>query len=635
MAGMLYRFGPFQFDPQTRLLYRADERIALTPKAADLLFVLLQHERQLLGKDELLRLVWPDTFVEDGNLSKHIFFLRKTLGENSDGAEYIETVPKRGYRFIGALQQSSPAMHTSIEYEERTTEQVTLEETIAQPRSHRWLVLTVAISLIVCAAALVLWAHRPSVAARITSVAVLPLKALPRQAASEYLELGIADALITRLSQMQRLKVRPTSAIRRYVGTEVDSLAAGREQKVDAVIEGTVQSLSNRLRVSLNLVRTNDGASLWADTLDISTDNLFTAQDKVVATLGGVLAAHLAQNGASRIRRRLPSSVVAYDYYLNGLYLFRRELFERMDWAGAAAMFQRSIELDSKFALGYAQLASVYAWKQIQGTPAETTLFEKASALLNIAERLDPDLPEIHVVRSEMLWSPAGGFRALDAVRELQRANHLDSTVGNAELAPLYAHLGLERLSRKALARALDLNPTDTWAAHNAVDALEVLGLFRESTLEYRRLWNRPGRDIALLLMEPGPVTATLIRDQYRQEPSHRDEPFPIAWANYALLLGTEGRFADAEREIPSILAAPRTRALHHAVWPLAGIYGLQGKAAPAIEMLQRTVELGLDSYPLFDRNPHFARIRTDPAFQRFHAAAKNRWIRYKQECGE
>src|SRR5215475_11917439 len=118
MAGMHYKFGPFQFDPHTRLLYRADERIALTPKAADLLLVLLQHDRQLLGKDELLRLVWPDTFVEDGNLSKHIFFLRKTLGETEEGTAYIETVPKRGYRFVGPVELAGRDKGAAIEVEE-------------------------------------------------------------------------------------------------------------------------------------------------------------------------------------------------------------------------------------------------------------------------------------------------------------------------------------------------------------------------------------------------------------------------------------------------------------------------------------------------------------------------------------
>src|SRR5215813_2607410 len=128
MAGMLYRFGPFQFDPNTRLLYRADERIALTPKAADLLLVLLQHDRRLLGKEELLRLVWPDTFVEDGNLSKHIFFLRKTLGETDEGAAYIETVPKRGYRFVGPVDRADGDNGAAIEVEEGTREHIVIEE---------------------------------------------------------------------------------------------------------------------------------------------------------------------------------------------------------------------------------------------------------------------------------------------------------------------------------------------------------------------------------------------------------------------------------------------------------------------------------------------------------------------------
>ena len=96
---MLYRFGQFEFDSQTRLLFRAQKRLPLTPKAADLLLVLLEHEGRLLGKDELLRLVWPDSFVEEGSLSKHVFSLRKTLEDQGESAQFIETIPKRGYRF--------------------------------------------------------------------------------------------------------------------------------------------------------------------------------------------------------------------------------------------------------------------------------------------------------------------------------------------------------------------------------------------------------------------------------------------------------------------------------------------------------------------------------------------------------
>src|SRR5437879_12215777 len=119
MAKPVYKFGPFSVTPQARVLFRGGERVSLPPKAADLLVVLLEHDGDLVTKEELLKQVWPDTFVEEGNLSKHIFLLRKTLGESEDGTPYIDTVPKRGYRFSGCAQPSNSSAVT-FTVEERT-----------------------------------------------------------------------------------------------------------------------------------------------------------------------------------------------------------------------------------------------------------------------------------------------------------------------------------------------------------------------------------------------------------------------------------------------------------------------------------------------------------------------------------
>src|ERR1044072_4244932 len=170
---MLYRFGSFEFESETRLLFRGQERIPLTPKAADLLLVLLEHENQLLSKDELLRLVWPGSFIEEGSLSKHIFLLRKTLGE------VIETVPKRGYRFIGPVAQVAATNGTHITIEEGTREQIVINEEKEQtfPAGHRTrrTMLAIALMATLLAGSLIwaIWARRTA-GTELRALLVLP-----------------------------------------------------------------------------------------------------------------------------------------------------------------------------------------------------------------------------------------------------------------------------------------------------------------------------------------------------------------------------------------------------------------------------------------------------------------------------
>ena len=285
----------------------------------------------------------------------------------------------------------------------------------------------------------------------------------------------------------------------------------------------------------------------------------------------------------------------------------------QFDFKAAAAYFQSSIDADPRFAPAYAELAFVYTWQGLFAEPErQPELLDRASALLAQAESMDPDLPEIHVVRSEIVWSPARGFRVGDAIRELRIAQKIDPNRGNQQLGSLYAHIGLEAKALEAFRRDAELDPAGTYTASTYVDGLEVLGLFERAIREQRRLTNRPGPPIALLLAEG--LAAT---------PESVSSPLGLAMA---------GKFAEAEAAALRVLAGRPARDLHHAVWPLAGVYALQGKAREAVAILRRTAELGLPSYPMVERNPSLDRIRKDPEFLRFAEESRARWLSYQRE---
>src|SRR5262245_39709325 len=211
----IYEFGPYRLDAAERLLSRDGEVVPLQPKVFDLLLALVERHGHLLEKDELMKAVWPDTVVEEVNLANNISILRKTISEN--GRRLIETVPKRGYRFVAEVRE--------VGRDSRDQK--------AAPDS-------------------------------IKSIAVLPFKPLNRSQDEEYLGIGLADAVITRLSGAGKIVVRSTGSVNKYTASTQDPLAAGREQEVDAVLDASLWRSGEKLRVTARLLRVQDGMPLWS-----------------------------------------------------------------------------------------------------------------------------------------------------------------------------------------------------------------------------------------------------------------------------------------------------------------------------------------------------------------------------------
>src|SRR5882762_6474824 len=288
----MYEFGPFRLDPAEYLLLREGAPVALTPKVFETLLILVQRSGHLVDKNELMKELWPDTIVEENNLTRNISALRKALSDAHAEHLYIETVPKRGYRFAAkvktlpnqgeelVMEQHTMTRILAVEGREIRTqsysapfEQGVLPARSKAQRVEKWK-LRVALGLFLMlliglgAALSQIWfsKHRDksatSVAGRpaLRSIAVLPFKTMGIDSSNEYLGLGMTDALINRLSNIREIVVRPTSAMRRYTEATQDPVAAGRQQGVEAVLDGSVQRVDERVRVTVQLVRVQDGA---------------------------------------------------------------------------------------------------------------------------------------------------------------------------------------------------------------------------------------------------------------------------------------------------------------------------------------------------------------------------------------
>src|SRR5688572_29884015 len=254
-ARQSYRFGLYRLDAGDRLLYRNDELVALPPKVLDTLLLLVTSDGRVLTKDEMMKQLWPDTFVEEGTLTQYISVLRKALREHGS---WIENLPRRGYRFTAPVEEVSEQV-AELRIEEHTRSRTIIEEdTITDPgRIGRFRVIAAGLCVFVVLAVIAgIWINRRQAFRKsFSSVAVLPFRTVS-DSRDEYLADGITEALITRLTNLKELRVVSYSRVRQFKGSPVEAAKIGRQLGVEAIIDGTVRVASGRLRINIHGVDT-------------------------------------------------------------------------------------------------------------------------------------------------------------------------------------------------------------------------------------------------------------------------------------------------------------------------------------------------------------------------------------------
>lgn len=436
----LYEFGKYRLDVDSRALFRDEQAVALPPKAVELLAALVERSGQVVSKSQLMSLLWRDSFVEDANLTQNVFLLRKVFGDGGEGQKYIETIPRRGYRFVAPVRLITPANHLkqavpipgSKIIEKHIIAQIITEESdspvAAEPPiaslpgagtnlrlaggrrrtfSARVAMILAGVLFIVAIAVisyLFIW-RRPAPAATsgsATVIAVLPFRPINSEDRDEYLELGMADALITRLSNASQILVRPTSSVRKYVGSEQDAAATGRELGVGAVLEGSIQRVGSRIRVTVQLVSVRDGAPLWAANFDERLTDVFALEDSISAQVAHALKLKLTEDEQQRLIKRYTENAEAYQLYLKGRYFWNKRTEQGFE--KAIEYFNQAIDKDTGYALAYAGLADCYALLSIWCALPPNVALVKARAAAVKATEVDPALAEGHTSLAFAKW---------------------------------------------------------------------------------------------------------------------------------------------------------------------------------------------------------------------------------------
>jgi serine/threonine-protein kinase len=478
-----YEFANLRLDLARRSLERNGQELTLYPKAFDALALLIEHRNELLSKETLMQHLWPNLVVEENSLARVISDLRKALG---DAASCVITVARRGYRFdaeVSAVQRP----------------------------------------------------HEGSAAIRRRVLAVLPFASFNGNEADKLLAFGMADALITRLSHLKQIAVRPTTSVARYADSTTSPAQIGRELKADVVLCGTVRKSGTQVRFTAQLVDTATEGTLWAEQFDEQIADLFAIEDSVSERVAAALALELNRNERLSLAQRYTSSPQAYELYMYGrLFLSRRTgeaLHKAIDY------FKRAIDLDPNFALAYAGIGEASVLLSLASAttgaapPRQTIPAARAAVMRALA--IDDRLSEAHATLAQIKlvfdwdWPAAeqGFIRALQlnpnnvvahgfysnglisvrrfdaALREVRTACELDPTSSvfrtNIGFALYFARRFEEAVEHLRECAALD--PDFAYTRYRYGQALEQVGQYEEALAQFDAMLQLPNAKVQAL----------------------------------------------------------------------------------------------------------------------------------------
>lgn len=621
-ALQFYEFGPFRLNVTERLLQRENDIVPLTPKVFDTLLVLVENNGHVVEKNELMQQLWPDSFVEESSLTQNVSLLRRALSEVGSDKNYIETIPKRGYRFVADVRElnevTNSVISSSPPEQSLSLESPTIHSTAsgsvprANASGHIAVILgCVVIGIIIIVA---LWFRQRSLANSYTaqSVAVLPFKTIGTQNENDLIGLGMADALIIKLSRLDQLTVLPTSSVFRYTTRDKDAVSIGRDLGVESVLDGTVQRDGDWVRVSAQLIRLKDGKTLWSGKFDERYSSIFTLQDSISDQLAYSLRPQVA---SKTNKKHSTDNTEAYQAYLTGLYFWNRRTKENLP--KAIEQLEKAVSLDPEFAAAQAILADCYylsSGDEYLLLGREESL-NRAAKAINAALELDDSLAEAHMVKA--------GIKLMDrqfeeAGREFQRTLELNPNLSVAHVRYayyLYNDMQLEQ-ALFHMRRAQQLDPVSP-IANGALAGMLYNSRDFDGCIEYskRSLELEPKAFGARLNLGEAYARRGMFTQAHEAFDVVRDQnPGYVYWEK-AQAYALAGRKDEAHRSVE--LAEKHVPASRRSHLDYAMLYAALGERDKAFdEMEQMNMVRFVMASVKYD--PGFDPIRNDPRFNEF-----------------
>jgi TolB-like protein/DNA-binding winged helix-turn-helix (wHTH) protein/tetratricopeptide (TPR) repeat protein len=607
------RFGTFEVDLRAGELRKNGLRVKLQDQPFQILALLLGRPGEIITREELQRQLWPtDTFVDfDVGLNTAIKRLRDALGDSAENPRYIETVHRRGYRFVAPVEEE-PASPPLV-----STPPSTSSVSTPQPRLHsRWVgaigfaaILTlVGLSVVGMRRRLF---DRP-VASPIRSIAVLPLESLSRDPDQEYFADGITEAIITDLGKLGKLSVISRTSVMQYKGTKKPLPEIARELQVDALVEGTVTRSGNRVRITANLVQASPEKHLWADSFERDLSDVMALQDDVSQAIVDGIQIRLTPEERARLGSNKPVDPAAYEAYLEGRYYWENL---RGQPGKAKEFFKLAIAKDPNWALPYAGLAEGYLVSGFtQAIPNEDCRKAKTTAL--DAVKKDEAVPEEHTVLGDIeFWCEWDWY---GAEREVRRAIEINPSFARAHSSYSRYLLVMGR-TNEALAeskRAVELDPLafrgrwDRWAS------LYLTGQYDAAIEQCRKIQEINNVELGHIYcgetaVAKGDLSEGILELKEAVRLAAGNNPRGVSHLGYAYAIA--GQRANALKAIAQLDELTKQRHVHPVFY--AEIYAGLGQKEDAFKWLEEAYRVRARDLLEARLNPQFATLRSDPRF--------------------
>lgn len=631
-----YEFGPFSLDVTEGVLLRGGEPVRLTPKAFTLLLVLVRNSGHILDKDELMKEVWPNVVVEETNLAGNIYALRQVLGEGRDEDRYIETIPKRGYRFIARVREVPEDSADRILEEHQTFVEGVRESgdskallagaatrQAERPTTRRPLRQVLIVGVILgglAAAGLFYWILGRAKPAdgnlRVGSIAVLPLKNLSGDPEQEYFADGMTEAMINELAKIGSLRVISRTSTMQYKDTRKTAPEIARELNVDGVVEGSVMRSGDRIRITAQLIRGATDEHLWAESYDRDLRDVLALQREIARGIAGEIKIKLTPQEQQSLATTPAINPSAHEAYLKGLY-YRNQAINTPHPKEEERLLKKSLEyseqaikFDPSYALAYSSLARSYHWLASGDFPQ---FYPNAKEAALKALALDDTLAEAHGALAYTIWRHEWDFAG--AEREFKKADELVPNSYSWGYAQFLSTIGKHDEALRKMEIAQDLDPLTlplkislAWTYVFARQYDQAIAQFRGILeLNPNQFDAHSGLGMAYMLKgmnEEGIAELQKVLDFSGGMHGRKD----LAWA-YAMA----GRRSDAIKILDDLKDPSKQKSGSHL--NLAIIYGALGEKELGLAQLEVAYTKREQEILWLKVEPQFDGLRSDPRF--------------------
>jgi TolB-like protein/Tfp pilus assembly protein PilF len=577
VTGRNYLFGEFRLDVAGKVLYRDDHRVPLTPKAIETLVALVENHGEVVHKDELLRCIWPDTFVEEISLTRNISVLRKVLSNGAGGQPFIETISKRGYRFVSAVRSvTEPAARSEAPTDARP----------AAPRA---------------------------------MLAVLPFENLSGGKKHDYFSEGVTEEMITQLARIspERLGVIARTSAMQYRSTDKTIRQIGEELGVSHVLEGSIRRAGKRVRIAAQLIQVSDETHLWAQSYERHLGDILALQSVVAQAVAKEIQVKLVPEkhagAVSADAVNLQVNPQVYEAYLKGRYLLN---FRTLDALQKSVLyFKRALQQDPRYAAALAGVADAYLILLDTGHLPTREATKKARAAAGKALRIEETLAEACTSLGHSYFHE---FNWVAAQKEFRRAIDLNPNYANAHLyySNYLIAVGKPEEAIAEARHALALDPVSLPTATNLASILYYAGDYQEAAqqslkvLEIDRTFYRGYEDLGRIYEEQGlhdqAVTALESAVVYSDRSSR-----PLASLAYACALA--GKRRESLKLLQELKQASKTR--YVSPFGFAVIFAGLGNKDEAFAWLAKAFAQRDSALPFLKVNPRLAPLRSDRRF--------------------